>query len=523
MNPSQIVEFVLVLLIAASIIAFIADRFRIPYTVALVVGGFGIDFFHVPIQQLIGGSQAGDVHFLSPEIVLTLFLPALLFEAGINLNLRSLRSSLTPVLLLAVGGVMIALLITGYGVHWLIGIPLLPAMIFGALISATDPVAVLAIFRSLGVARRLSVLIEGESLLNDGTAIVLFQIVVAAAVGTGGFALTDLVRQFLVVSFGGAVLGLVFGYAASRITEQIDDARIEITLSMIIAYATYLIAEHLHVSGVIATVMAGLMVGSYGARIGMSARTRLALWAYWEYVSFVINSLLFLLIGVEVHVSRLIAAGGSVLIATAVVLIARAAAVYGVVPVSNLFARKIPLSWRHVAVWGGLHGGVSIALALSLQPNVPARDLILTLTFGVVAFSIVVQGSTMKPALRVFGIETQAESEHDRIRVRAMAIKAAQRELDRLVSGALISPSAQQRMRTELQDRLEALRRQIEEIEAKDPESLEKDLHLARSRLMQAEKSAIRRAAIEGFVSSETEERLITEADEQLDQLLRRD
>ncbi|MEP6715949.1 MAG: Na+/H+ antiporter [Terriglobia bacterium] len=519
MTASQIIEFLLLLLIAASVIALAAHRLRVPYTVALVLGGFGIDFFHVPIQHMMGSGSGARAHLLTPDVVFILFLPALLFEAGININFRSLRSTLAPIVLLATAGVMVALAVTGFAVHWFIGIPLLPAIIFGALISATDPVAVLALFRSLGIEKRLAVLIEGESLLNDGTAIVLFQIMIAVATGAGSPGVADGVRQFAIVAIGGAALGLAFGYAASRITSHIDDARIEITLSMIIAYGTYLVAEHLHVSGVLATVMAGLMIGSYGARVGMSPRTRVALWAYWEYVSFAINSLLFLLIGIEVHFSELLAAWSAILLATLFVVVGRAAAVYSLVPLSNLFTTKIPVAWRHVTVWGGLHGAVSLALALSLPADLPGRGTILTITFGVVAFSIVVQGLTMKPLLRFLRIAMGEVHEHDILRIHAIAAKAAQRELEHLASESLISPGAQKRLRTELEDRLAGLREQIAQIEERHPESLEKDLRLARARMAAAEKSAIRAAAADGLVSPETEDDLIREADRHLDTL----
>ncbi len=517
MSPAQIIEFLLTLLMAASVIAILANRFRVPYTVALVIGGFCMDFFHVPIANMMGEGQAS-THLLTPEVVFILFLPALLFEAGINLNLRQLRHNLLPISLLAVGGVLIAMFTTGYAVHWASGIPLMSALVFGALISATDPISVLALFKDLGVSKRLSVLVEGESLFNDGTAVVLFQILLAA-VASGGINVADGIRQFVIVAAGGAALGLVIGYAASRITAQVDDARIEITLTTIVAYGSYLLAEQLHVSGVIATVAAGLMVGNFGAEIGMSPRTRVALWGFWDYLSFVVNSLVFLLIGVEVHIVDLLQNWKAVLVALAMVLLGRAIAVYSLVPLSNLMSEKIPAGWQHVAVWGGVHGGVSIALALSLSPSLPGRDTILTMTFGVVAFSIVVQGLTIKPLLGLFGVATGHEDEFDRVRVQAIAIGAARSELEQMRQTHLVRRSVYDTLCEELESRMNHAREESIEIEAREPEARNAELLNTRMRLVAAEKSAIQRSANEGVVSKHTADKLLTETDERLDKL----
>jgi len=212
------------------------------------------------------------------------------------------------------------------------------------------------------------------------------------------------IAHFLWAVVGGAVLGSVLGYAASKITQTIDDPQVEITLTTIAAYGSYLLANHLYLSGVIATAAAGLMVGNFGAKKGMSTRTRTALESFWEYIAFVMNSLVFLLIGLEVHINALANAWRPILFAIAAVMIGRSLSVYFLVPVNNLFAEKIPFRWQHVIVWGGLRGALALALALSLDNTFPYRDRILDLTFGVVVFSILAQGLTMKPLLRVLGL-----------------------------------------------------------------------------------------------------------------------
>jgi Na+:H+ antiporter len=515
MSPAAIIEFLLWLLIAASAIAIVTSRFKIPYTVALVLGGFAIDLFHLPIVSALGETESS--HILTPEIILILFLPALLFESGININVRHLRENLAPITLLAVAGVLAATVITAYAIHWVAGLPLFPAFLFGALISATDPISVLALFKDLGVSKRLAVLIEGESLFNDGTSVVTFQIILGAMV-SGDFSLIDGVSRFLVVVLGGAALGMVLGYAASKITQQVDDPRIEITLTTILAYSSYLIAEHLHVSGVIATVAAGLMIGNFGAQIGMSARTRVALWSFWEYVSFVINSLVFLLIGIEVHTVSLFQHWHAILIAIGAVLLGRALSVYVLAPLAAAMGHKIPGTWQHVLVWGGIHGSVSMALALSLARNVPDRDLILTLTFGVVAFSITVQGLTVKPLLRALGIEMGREDEYDRAKVRHIATSAAQRELDRLMSDHVISRPTYQQLHRDLEARLKAVQEEITTLHDSNETAAADELRMATARLIAAEKSAIQHSANEGLVSLHTAEDMLAKADSRLEQ-----
>lgn len=406
LHPAKIIEFLLWLLIAASAIAILTHRLRLPYTVFLVLGGFAIDLFRGPLTSLLG---EGLHTWFTPEIVFILFLPGLVFEAGLNVHVHVLRANLLPILLLAIVGVVVATAITGAAVAWAAGIPLLVALLFGALISATDPISVLALFKDMGVSKRLSTIVEGESLLNDGTAIVIFQILLAG-VASGQLGLLEGMGRFLVVSLGGAALGLTLGYLASKVHERVDEPRIEILLTTILAYGSYLIAERLHVSGVIATVAAGLMVGNYGADIGMSRRTRAALWSFWDYLAFVINSLVFLLIGMEVHILNLLSAKYVILLAIGAVLLGRVLSVYLVTPVSNLFTTPVTLRWQHILVWGGIHGTVSMALALSLPADFPFRQEIVVMTFGVVAFSIIVQGLTVKPLVDFLKIEREAVS-----------------------------------------------------------------------------------------------------------------
>jgi monovalent cation:H+ antiporter, CPA1 family len=399
-TATSAVEFLIWLLIAASAIAMLAKRLRAPYTVALVAGGLMLSVLRLPGLSPLSPGQRPD--WLTPDVILILFLPALVFEGSVKLSVRDLLRNSAPLLLLANVGVLLAALVTGCLVHWTTGLPMETALLFGAIISATDPISILAIFKDLRMEKRLSLIIEGESLLNDGTAAALFQIVLAGILA-GRLSLAKGVGQFVFAVLGGALLGSFLGYATSRLTRTIDDAEVQITLTAVVAYGSYLLAYQLHLSGIIATASAGLIVGNLGTT-NCSTQTKTALESFWAYVAFIMNSLVFLLIGLEIHVDALLRSWRPVLLSVGAVLVGRALSVYLLTPVSNAFTEKIPVRWQHVIVWGGLRGALALALALSLDSTFPDRTRVLDLTFGVVVFSILVQGLTVKPLLRVLGL-----------------------------------------------------------------------------------------------------------------------
>jgi CPA1 family monovalent cation:H+ antiporter len=281
------------LLFVAALVAIAARRLRLPYTVALVLVGLLITF-----------RQPLEIE-LTPEIILALFVPPLVFEAAFHVEFRRLREALLPILVLAIPGVLLTTVIVGYIISAGLGISLSSALVFGALIAATDPVAVVALFRQIGAPKQLSVIVEGESLFNDGTAIVVFNLMLAAALPaaggstqTGGIVagIVDIVR----VSAGGLVIGAGLGWLVAQLIARLDDYLIETTLTTVLAFGAYLVAERLHVSGVLAVVTAGIISGNYGPQ-GMSPTTRIVLFNFWEYLAFVANSLVFLLIGLDVN------------------------------------------------------------------------------------------------------------------------------------------------------------------------------------------------------------------------------
>jgi CPA1 family monovalent cation:H+ antiporter len=516
MTPNSAVEFLIWLLIAASAIAVLANWLRIPYTVALVIGGLALGSIHLPIVAMLVKNQPD---WLTPNIILVIFLPPLLFEGGLKLPIRQLRENALPILLLATFGVLTATLVTGFAAHWLLGLPLIVALVFGAITAATDPISVLSVFKDATVPQRLSVVVQGESLFNDGTAAALFA-VLAAGVASGSLGLRTGVQTFLVEVFGGVAAGVALGYVFSKFTERIDDPAIEITLTTVLAYSSYLAAQALHLSGVIATVAAGLTVGNLGMQTNMSARTRVALLSFWEYMSFVVNSLVFLLIGLQVRVGTLWHDWHATLLAIATVVLGRILSVYGLVPFSNLLGRKIQASWQHIMVAGGIRGALALALALSLSRTFPHREQILAMTFGVVAFTIIVQGLAIKPLLQVLGMGAVREDAYELARVRQISVSSARSELDNLLHNHLLSGPAYDRLRQELDAEVEHAEKQVADLYGKDTTRILPEIQTAKMALISAQKSAIEQAVRDGLISQHSANKMIESADQELDTLL---
>jgi CPA1 family monovalent cation:H+ antiporter len=399
---STITVFIVLLLIASGV-AMLTKWIPVPYTLALVIVGLVISPMHfLPA-----------VH-ISPQLILLIFLPALLFDAAWSFKLEELRANLIPIIFLAVPGVVVSVAIIGLVVHYAIGLSWSSALLFGSIISATDPVSVLALFKRLGAPERLTVVIEGESLFNDGTAVVLFTILLNIATGTTNFnstggLLRHVIGSFLVVVLGGLALGGVVGFIASRLTSHFDDHLLEITLTTIAAYGSFILAERIHVSPVIAILVTGFIIGNYGRRRGMSENTEVAVDSFWEYAAFVINSLAFLLIGLEIQLLLLVEFAFPIFWALLAMIVARAFVTYWTFLPLNRFIEPVPWRWQHVIVWGGLRGALSLALALSLPLDMPDRLQLIMMTFGAVTFSLLLQGLTISTLLKTLGV-THPES-----------------------------------------------------------------------------------------------------------------
>ena len=380
------------LLLIASVVAMVSRRLRLPYSVGLVIAGIGLALLPKTVDLP-----------LTRDLIFNIFLPPLVFEAALQLEWGAFRWNLPLTLGLAFPGVVIAAAFVAVGMHFAIGWSWVGSALFGVLIAATDPVSVIASFREMKVAPRLSMIVESESLLNDGAAAVGFSLVAAISAGA---AMTPMAiaGSLLWTVAGGVVSGVAVATAVLLVAWRTEDHMVEITLTTIAAYGSFLIAEHFHMSGVLASLTAGLLIGNVGWMRALSEAGRSHILAFWEYAAFLVNSLVFILIGSHEARQPIFGLAGAAAVAVALVLLGRALAVY---PLAALFAgtrTRINARYQHVLVWGGLRGALALALALALPLNVAERQEILVVSFAVVAFSIFVQGLTMPWLIRRLGL-----------------------------------------------------------------------------------------------------------------------
>jgi CPA1 family monovalent cation:H+ antiporter len=373
-----------VLLLVACLIAMLTRRLGLPYIVGLVAAGFLIAL--LPESPNLP---------LSRELIFNVLLPPLVFEAALQLDWRRFRDELPLTLTLAFAGVAVATVVVAAGMHWLVGWSWIGAALFGALIAATDPVSVIAAFREMDCLPRVSMVVEAESLLNDGVAAVAFAVLSAVAVGASPSA-ANIAPAFLWTLGGGIVIGVAVSAAILLIVGRTDDPLVEITLTTIAAYASFLIAERFYASGIISALAAGLMTGSIGpARVFSTHGRDRVRWA-WEFFAFLANSIVFILIGMNVASQPIHRLGSAAAVAAILLVLAgRALSIY---PLSALFIAsrwRLRPAFQHTLFWGGLRGALALALALAVPVQVPERNAIILTAFVVVAFSILVQGLTM--------------------------------------------------------------------------------------------------------------------------------
>jgi monovalent cation:H+ antiporter, CPA1 family len=376
------------LLFVSALVAILTRRLHLPYTVGLVLAGMALSFFHVRLQ----------LH-LSKDLIFTFFLPPLVFEAALCIRWREFKSDLPVVAILATLGVLLAAAVTAGGIHYALDWNWGSAIAFGVLIAATDPVSVIATFKEAGVQGRLRLLIESESLLNDGTAAVGFVATLSVLAGEH-HNVVSIAGALLLTIGGGALTGAVIGFGFMLLAGRTSDYLVEITLTTLAAYGSFFVAEHYGFSGVLAALTAGLVVGNYRPHGSISESGRHALETFWEYIAFMANSLIFMLIGVQEAQQHFTGVWLSVLVAIVLVTLGRAVAIY---PLCALFARsrlKVAAQDQHILFWGGLRGALALALALALPEDLPHHDAMVTITFAVVAFSVFAQGLSITPLLR---------------------------------------------------------------------------------------------------------------------------
>ena len=454
---------VLLLLIAAVTTMFSKKVDKLPLTVLLVFVGIAISHFghDTPGLSLLSQFQ------LTPELVLFVFIPTLIFESAFNLNARQLSNNLWPILTLAIPGLLISTCIIGFIFSVFTEFDLMVGLLLGAILSATDPVAVIAIFKQLGVPERLTILVEGESLFNDATSLVLATILIGLLTA-GEFSSDVLVSgtgEFLLVFAGGVIVGWVLALITGNMLGRIEsDPGIEITLTTILAYFSFIIAEHVfHVSGIMAVVAAGMTIGSWG-KSKISPSTSAFMEHFWEYLAFVANALIFLMVGLQIDLVVLWESVDLIALVVVAMLISRAIVIYSVVPLIGRMpgAEPIGMPFQSVMYWGGLRGAIALAIVLALPPFY-YKDTLISLVMGAVLFTLVVQGLSIEKLVKFLGLDalsisdSLAKLEGDK-NARVEGLK----RLNSLVSGGLFSQRIADNLREKSEQSLSKLGAEIE-------------------------------------------------------------
>jgi CPA1 family monovalent cation:H+ antiporter len=489
----------------ATVVALVVRRMLLPYTVGLVLAGL-----------LLGATHALKPPHLTKDLLFAVFLPGLLFEAAFHLDFARFWRSKVTIAALAVPGVVASIAVTAAlltpavrALNFVQDFKFIHAVVFAALVAATDPIAVVALFKSLGVPKQLGVLVEGESLLNDGTAVVFFGMILGVASGNE-ISVAGAAREFVRVVGGGFLVGGLAGMGLAQLIRRVDEAMIEITLTTLAAYGSFVIAEHLHVSGVIATVTAGMICGNYAAKSGMSPSTRLAVETFWEYLAFALNSIVFLLIGFEVELPRMLAEWKPILAGFLALTVGRAVVIAGVSAAMGRSRERVAWRWAAILTWGGLRGGLSMVLALSLARGFPHRELLVSMTVGVVIVSILVQGLTMAPLLRLLAVVRPASDRrpYDLRRGEILATKAALASLAEVARTHAVAPELVATLKSEYEERLRTKEAGLGRMY--DEQSGLRDEVVARIRryLCTVERNAVSEAARHGFITDSAAQEL---------------
>lgn len=501
----------IILLLVATAVALISRRFRIPYVVGLVLGGLLITKQALPAG--IG---------LNPDVILNLFLPILIFEAAINTDISRLRSTIKPILLLAGPGVVLAAAITTVFLRFGLELAWITAAAIGVILTITDTVSVIGAFKTVKVPGRLITIVEGESLFNDGIALVLLTMI-STIHRQGSFTIGEGIQQLLIALVGGTLLGLGLGYLCVGLLKQLNDALSDTLLTVAVSLGTFQIGQVLGVSSAIAVVIAGLVIGNSGFN-QISASIKVTLLNFWEYAGFGVNTFIFLLVGVEVEFSVLWATLSSAMLAILGYQVGRIFSIYPLLYLLRFFDRPLPLKWQHVLIFGNVKGSLSMALALSLPFTLPGREDVITLIFSTVLVSLVGQGLSLPWLVKQLNLNKVSPQKEkiESLQLTLIASKAAQQELNSLFESGSLPKSLYEELFANYQARIASAERELRHLYNQrmihEDKPLEPGGYLdgLRRRLYLAEKGAINDAVRKGLLSNELANRYIDNLNQKL-------
>ncbi|WP_395152629.1 Na+/H+ antiporter [Ilumatobacter sp.] len=511
-NGIEVTETLIVgLMLVAALVGIAVNRLRLPYTVALVLVGLGL-----------GVSGTFGAINLTSELILLVFLPPLLFDGAINMDLGDLILRWRQVAVLAFVGAAISASVIGLFLVLVPGMSAEHAVIFAVILAATDPVSVLAIFKENGVVSGLRTLMEGESIFNDAIVIVAYLIAVEIAFSDVTVTFQDALTEFGIETAVGVGAGAAVGFLAHRLMATLDDHLVEITLSLVTAYGAYLLADRLGGSGVIAVVASGLLIGNYGTRMAMSASSRVTLREFWEVLAFLANSALFLVIGLEFEIDAL--RGRTLIVALvgiAGVLMSRAIIAYGLLwPFTRSSIAPVPTSWMTAVFWGGLRGSIPIALVLGLPVKQFAGVNAVAVVFAVVLFSLVVQGVTYRPVLDRLGLTSQTDelNRYEEHLAETLAIRAALSELKTMRRSGEITERLYKELNDDLTQRLETQEAEVSALTQNVEGVRNRQIRVSARRLAAVQKRALSDASRSGRISDDVARKLARHIDIELEE-----
>lgn len=506
-----LVNTLIVLLLVATGVALVTRRLRIPYVVGLVLAGLAITKQALP--ESIG---------LNPDVILNLFLPILIFEAAINTDISRLRSTIKPIALLAGPGVVLSAVITSVLLQTWLNLAWITAAAVGVILTITDTVSVIVAFRSVQVPSRLTTIVEGESLFNDGIALVLLSLITTIHL-QGSFSLSEGLQQMAIAFIGGGLLGVGLGYLCIGLFRQLDDALSNILLTVAVSLGTFQIGQALGVSSAIAVVVAGLVIGNLGFR-RTTASTRVTLLNFWEYAGFGVNTFIFLLVGIEVEPLILLQTIPAALLAVVAYQIGRILAIYPLLFLLRFGDRPLPLRWQHVLIAGNVKGSLSMALALSLPFTLPGRTEVITLVFSTVLVSLVGQGLSLPwlvKRLRL-SVPSALRERMETLQLNMISAKAAQAELKHLLEFGSLPKALYEELFATYQSRIAASERELRDLynqrmaDGISTQQAQNHLDGTWRRLFLAEKGAINDAVRQGLLSDAAAQAYLQTLDEKL-------
>ncbi|NEU74694.1 sodium:proton antiporter [Hassallia byssoidea VB512170] len=511
MNLAELVRILIILLLIATGVALLSRRLRIPYVTGLVLAG-------LPITELLS-RRIG----LDPSLVLNLFLPILIFEAGINTDVSRLRSTFKPIALLAGPGAVLSSAIIAVLLKFGLGLTWIPALFVGVILANTDTVSMIAVFKEIPVPSRLSTIVEGETLFNDAAALVSFNLILQVY-STGSLTLLEGIQQLLFIALGGCLVGLVLGYLSIPVFARLDDPLSSLLLTVAVALGTFQVGQSLGVSGAVAVVIAGLIFGNFGISGNTSASSRITLLSFWEYASFTVNTFIFLLIGVEINLITLWRTLPAILLAVLAYQVGRVLTVYPLLAGIRWIDRPIPLRWQHLLFFGNIKGSLSMALALSLPTTLPGREVLIALVFGSVLVSLVGQGLSLPWVVKRLKLSkfSEVQQQVEELQAHLITGKAAQDELDSLLKSGVLPKAVYEEMRSAYQVRVAGAEKTLREFYNRRPEEFDTTsgehtkLDAIRRRLLLAEKAALNETMRKRILSEEIVQARIQTIDEQL-------